>query len=226
MDKFKLAKDELKKTCIHKPRSGCEQVFCVLHESEYLGSHSGNSHACLACTLNDSLDNIYKFLLSNRYSKNLEYTFTIYILLMYLLVEKLQTIFKIVGITHDYVESSWPILIEIRKWANFVKHPKGFLFAHHPEFIFEDDLVPKEKRRWKKITYSNFIDPLYKREDEIKFKRTIHEFANKSQLLVVIPNPERMARDLNNVCRKFCLIIKENPYFREILSKHTVLENY
>ncbi|MEZ5022086.1 MAG: hypothetical protein R2728_02270 [Chitinophagales bacterium] len=58
MNKFDLAKNELEKICTHNPSQSCEQVFCVLHEPEYLGGHDDNTHACLACTLNDSVDKI------------------------------------------------------------------------------------------------------------------------------------------------------------------------
>ncbi len=123
MNKFDIAKTELEKICIHKPRSGCEQIFCILHEQEYLGIHK-ESHACVACNLNDSVERIYRFLKQNRSKEDIEYSFTAYILLLYLLVEKMHTIFNHVAITYQYVKKNWKILIEIRKWANFIKHPK------------------------------------------------------------------------------------------------------
>ncbi len=226
MDKFELASKEIEKICIYDPDNDCEQIFCLLHEPEYLGNHKENAHACLACNLNDSLEKIHRFLLQNKSSDDLEYSFTIYILLMYLLIEKLHTIFKYIGISYEYVEEKWKVLMEIRKWANFVKHPKGFLFAHHPEYYFEDDLIPSEYSEWKKINFESFVEPLYKREDEKKFKQTIHEFANKENLLVIIPCPERLAKELNFVCREFCQKIKDNKHFQEILKADSVLENY
>ena len=226
MNKFELAKKELEKICTHDPENSCEQVFCILHEPLYLGSHGENSHACLACTLNDSVDKIHKFLNENQSSDDLEYTFTLYILLLYLLVEKMHTIFKYVGISYEYVEANWHVLIEIRKWANFIKHPKGFLFVHHPEYHFEDETIPNSHSSWKKINYTNFVEPLYKREDEAKFRHTIKEFANKSDLLVIIPCPERIAKELSIVCKEFCSKIKDNKHFQEILKADSVLEDY
>lgn len=226
MDKFKLAKNELEKFCVYKPKSGCQQIFCILHEAAYLGSHDGTSHACLACNLNDSLEHVYKFLRSNRYLTKIEYTFSIYILLLYLLIEKLHTVFKVIEISFEFVEENWPILIEIRKWANFIKHPKGFLFAHHPVYIIEDEPIPDAQKEWKKITYSNFIVLFYDRERKEKFQQTMIEFANQSELIVLIPNPERMAKELNSACTEFCQMIKDNPQYRVILTEHSVLENY
>lgn len=226
MNKFDLAKKELEKICTHNPHKNCEQVFCILHDAEYLGGHDEKSHACLACTLNDSVDKIFRFLSENKSKGDLEYSFTLYILLLYLLVEKMHTIFNYVGISFGYVENKWKVLIEIRKWANFIKHPKGFLFAHHPEYHFEDEAIPHSHSSWKKIDYANFVEPLYKREDEAKFRHTIKEFANKRNLLVIIPCPERIAKELSIVCKEFCIKIKENKHFQEILKADSVLEDY
>lgn len=232
MNKFELARKEIEKICVLNLDENCEQVFCILHEPEYLGNHEENTHACLGCNLNNSLEKVYIFLTENNASEHTEYplyreySFTTYILLMYLLVEQLHTIFKYIGISYEYVESKWKVLIEIRKWANFVKHPKGFLFAHHPEYFFEDESIPPDYSNWKKINFENFVTPLYKREDEKKFKQTIHQFANKPNLLVIIPCPERLARELSVVCKEFCEKIKDNKHFQEILKADSVLENY
>ena len=140
--KFSKAQIELQKICSYEGIENCEYLFCILHEQDYLGNHKG-SHVCLGCSLNDSLVKIDRFLseakqLDDDDSENVEYLFTMYILLLYLTVEKLHTIFKFIGITLDYVKEHWKVLVEIRKWANFIKHPKGFLFTHHPDYIFED----------------------------------------------------------------------------------------
>lgn len=223
MNRFKLSKIELQKTCTVE--KNCQRVFCILHENEYLGTSHPKSHSCIACNLNESLENIYIFLVQNN-SNNLEYSFSVYILLSYLLVEKLTTIFKHIGITLEYVEKKWMVLIEIRKWANFVKHPKGFLFSHHPKYFFEDDSIPLKYQKWKKIDYTSCVEPLYKREDEKKYQETIKRFGNKKNLLVIIPNPQRISIELNNVCHEFCEKIKQNEHFKEILRHETVLDPY
>lgn len=145
MDKFKKAKEELNKITHDDPSVGCQQLFCKLHDEEYLGSpenQTTNSHNCIACNLQDGNLKIYKFLNelgAVQKSEEIEYASTIFYLLLYLQIEKFQTIFKFIGITFDYVEQNWEPLVQIRKWANFIKHPKGFLFTHHPTFIYEDD---------------------------------------------------------------------------------------
>lgn len=223
---FQTAKKEIEKICIDSPDRNCEQVFCKLHNTEYLGTDTSSSHACLACNLNDSLEKIHKFLASLKRDDDIEYSFTVFTLLTYLTVEKLTIIFKHIGITQEYVESNWKVLIEIRKWANFVKHPKGFLFSHHPEYAFENEKIESKYKAWKKLNYNNFIEPLYKKEDEGKYKETISQIGNKKDILVIIPNPERIIKDLSIVCNAFCEKVKNNEHFKEILKTQSVLEEY
>lgn len=223
---FKLAEQEIKKICTNSPKNNCEHVFCKLHEPEYLGSHEKNSHVCVACNLNDSIEKIYKFLKGLKNEDDIEYSFTIFILLCILSVEKLTIIFKHIGISQDYVEKNWTILVEIRKWANFIKHPKGFLFSHHPVYLYENEKIDKTYQNWKVINYDNFIEPLYKREDEGKYIQTISQIGNKKDILVIIPNPFRLVTEFNVVCNKICEKIKNNEHFKEILKHETVIDDY
>lgn len=201
------------------------QIFCVLHNSEYLGNNSdATDHSCIACNLNGAICNVTNFLKYNDHT-DIEYSSTGNILFNYLLVERLTLLFKIVGISYEWVEENWPILIEIRKWANFIKHPKGFLLTHHPEYSFEGETLPSDKK-YTIVTYKDVVEPLYKREDEAKYKQTFERFANKQNIIVIVPNPERWAKEVIVVCYAFIEKIKLNEHFKEILKKNTVIENY
>lgn len=224
--RFELAKEELKKVTTFSIKYNYSELFCILHEKDYLGTHGEKSHACLGCNLNKALGSIYRFLDQNRTKNDVEYTFTTYILLTFILIEKLTTIFRIIGITQEYVEKNWPVLHELRKWANFVKHPKGFLFSHHSEYIVENLQIPHEWRNHTRIDFHNFVEPLYKREDEGKFQESFQRFANKRDLLVIIPDPARLTAELIVVCSEFCQKIKNNEHFKNILMSNSVLENY
>ncbi len=226
--KFKFARNELQKICSYEASEECEYLFCILHEEDYLGDHKG-SHVCLGCTLNDSISKIDRFLseaqqLDENTPENLEYLFTVYILLMYLTVEKLHTIFKFIGITWDFVEENWKVLVEIRKWANFIKHPKGFLFTHHPDYIFEDSKDIDKSNKTVKYLDFDFVSKFYFREDEKKLKQTILEIGNKENIVVLLPCPERLTKEFVQVCREFCEKIKNNEHFKSILKNHVILE--
>jgi hypothetical protein len=229
--KFKEAHNNIKEICCYKGEADenkCEYIFCKLHEPEYLGNHEG-SHVCIGCMLDDSISKIDRFLsevhlIDEESNENIDYIFTNFILLTYLTVEKLHTIFKFIGITYEYVEVKWPVLIEIRKWANFVKHPKGFLFTHHPDYIFEYDQIDKNDKSKQFIDF-DIVSKFYFREDETKWKQTLNEIANKDNIIVILPNPERLMFEFVQVCRQFCDKIKINEHFKEILKTKVILVN-
>jgi len=227
MDKFKKAASIIEKISVHNTRKNCEELFCKLHDEDYLGfsvkPKKGINHNCLACQLNDGNQRIHKFLKQTDSSSDNEYNFTIYILLLYLQVEKLHTIFKIIGLTFEYVELNWKVLIEIRKWANFIKHPKGFLFTHHPSFLFEDAKYHEDDHT--KILDYKFVSKFYYRENEEILKQSIQELGNKSNILVILPSPDRLASEYVKVCTEFCDKIKDNPHFREILKTRSSLND-
>jgi len=227
---YKDASEELKKIAVHLPEKDCDQVFCKLHDFLTSDDDDKLGHNCIACNLNDSVEKIYIFCKNAKHQtgptdNNMEYNFTLYILLCYLLVEKLHTVFKLIGITWDYAEDNWSVLIEIRKWANFIKHPKGFLFSHHPEYVFQNSKQINQHNNYQIIDY-NFVTKFYTREDEGKYKQIIKEIGNKDNLLVILPGPKRISEELVIVCKKFVSAIELNPHFQDILKKHTTIEDY
>lgn len=231
MDKFQIAKNELYKISHNDDQQGCEELFCKLHNEDYLGSpqtENTNSHNCIACQLQVGNMRIFKFLNDTKTEEDIEYSFTMFILLLYLQVEKFQTIFKLIGITFEYVEQNWEQLIRIRKWANFVKHPKGFLFTHHPNFIFEDDPsynALKADSQNQLIDYE-IIKKFFTKETDEGFKNTIKEVGNKKNVVIVIPCPEKVIQEYSKISMEFCEKIGANPHFKEILKKHTTIEDY
>jgi len=224
---FKLALKNIEKIACYDPEKDCEQLFCILHESDYLGGHSKDGHVCLACNLNDSLEMVYIFLRDLKEEYDVNYKFTTFILLLYLVVEKLTIIFKAIGISQEYVEENWFVLVEIRKWANFIKHPKGFLFTHHPEYFFDSELAltaeQKQNSPNQYIEY-DYVKRFYSRENPQKAKQLLAEVANKDKIVVVFSCPDRLTEEFVKVCREFCEKIKENPHFKEILKKHSFTE--
>ncbi len=234
MDKFKLAKEELYKITHDDPLAGSEEIFCKLHGEDYLGifvNEATNSHNCIACNLHDGNLKIYRFLDelgTVKTSDQIEYASTIFFLLLYLQIEKLHTIFKFIGITFEYVEENWEPLVQIRKWANFIKHPKGFLFTHHPTFIYEDDkTIPGLKSiKINQLIRYDEIKKFYTRETDDSFKNTIKEIGNKKNIIVVLPCPLRIMKEYCKISIEFCDKIGVNPHFKEILKKHSTIEDY
>lgn len=227
--KFKEAHTAFRTICSYEIDQTVDDLFCILHDGEYLGDHQAN-HVCLACNLSESLAKIERFLsdssrLDESSSENIEYLFTVYILLLYLSTEKLHTIFKVIGITWDYVEENWNVLVEIRKWANFFKHPKGFLFTHHLQFVFETSARTDFQKNSFELGYE-FVQKFYFREDERKFRQTLTEIGNKDNITVILPCPERLALEFIEVCKQFSQKIKDNEHFQTILKSHALSNEF
>jgi len=209
-------------------RKECKYLFCELHKPKYLGQHKDTGHVCIGCGLDESIGFVERFLsesfdLTTKNDSNINYLFTNYILLLYLTVEKFQTIFKFIGITYEYVEEKWPVLIEIRKWANFIKHPKGFMFTHHPNFKFENERINR-KNKTRQFVDKEFVNKFYFREDELKLKQTMLEVANKDNITIILPDVERIAIEFTKVCHEFCEKIKLNEHFKEILKSKVYID--
>jgi hypothetical protein len=234
MTKYQQAKEILYKITHDDHMNDCEQLFCKLHDDNYLGlpeNNTTNSHNCIACNLQDGNLKIYKFLNelgTVESTDELEYASTIYYLLLYLQVEKFHTIFKFIGITFEYVEQNWETLIQIRKWANFIKHPKGFLFTHHPTFIYDDNstITSLKANKQNQIIDYEIIKKFYTRETDDAFKNTIKEVGNKKNIIVILPCPVRIMIEYSKINQEFCKKIGENPHFKEILKKHSTIEDY
>ncbi|HRH37084.1 MAG TPA: hypothetical protein PK760_01990 [Flavobacteriales bacterium] len=204
--------------------------FCRLGDEDHLGecfSHSekGTPHNALACQMDSGLRRVHRFITTTEHDDDVEYSLNMFILILYLEVEKLHTVFRVLGITHDWVQENWPILVEIRKWANFVKHPKGFLFTHHPNCIIEGQPSRGHTDRPFVLNY-DFVVRLYNHEDDQRWKQTIKELANKDDVVVVFPDPDRVAREYIAVCQSFCDKIKVNEHFKGILRRITTIEDY
>lgn len=78
---------------------------------------------------------------------NLDFYFFNYILLLYLFVERVDFVFSVLNLNGknklfaDFQDHNFKCLRKINKWANFVKHPKEFLFTHWPVYFIEGEDV-------------------------------------------------------------------------------------
>lgn len=96
-------------------------LMCKIHDA--FGSNKSKHHNCLGCNLDSSTHHIYMFLNQKDKHNDLELSATTYILLMYLAIERLNTIFEIIGLPDTYRQKHFHVFQKITKWANFIKHP-------------------------------------------------------------------------------------------------------
>jgi len=140
---------------IHK---NCKTIF----EKQLIEPEDGRSFACkMWDVMTDKKDNYENSLGENfdeliqtikddffenytpSQNTRLYFYFTTYILWLYLIVERIDFVFDVVNkdnkskLFADFKENNFKTSQLIKKWANFIKHPKEFIFSHWPQYIME-----------------------------------------------------------------------------------------
>jgi hypothetical protein len=201
-------------------------IMCKIHS--FFGTGESNKHNCIGCNLNDMTNNISKHLTSvgeSEYITNLQSPFMLYIMLLYLTGERIETIFKIIHLPEPYRLKHFGVLQKIKKWANFYKHPGPFVLCHHPSYVIESD------SKWKRSAHSEktvidtkFVQEYYSSEN--KNNELFKKLANKKGVIVEVPDIVKLTTDFVVCLEKFVLLIENNEVFREILNDKSTLQDY
>jgi hypothetical protein len=139
----------------------------------------------------------------------------------------MDTLLSIIDLNSAYRAEHFKVLSEIRRWANFIKHPKAFILTHHPVFTF--DKSPKNTELFKhckvKIDRS-FLDKYFTEEHEKKEKQLFEELENKDDVLVVLPNAIDLTQRFCTAIAEFIGIITENKVYRDVIRKRSTFFDY
>ena len=212
---------------MYTPEPGSsENLVCSLNDA--FQDYHTKGHNCLGCNLQDDVNLISHFLKSATIYDEIHQTFRVYVMTLYLLVEKYFEIKKIIGLPQEYKQSEMEVFNTIKLWANFFKHPKAFILVHHPEFYFDTKDLRKHinKENGHKIIDIDFLNKYYKGEDANKYKNLISELKNNPNVKVIIPRLDKLTEQFCNASKMFICIIKENKVYREMLNDISTLENY
>jgi len=165
-------------------------IACKIHDA--FGGLNGEHHNCLGCNFSDSTWLISNYLKKYEEMTDIQQDFTIYILLQYLIVERMDTVLEILQVPEKYREKHFKVFQQIRKWANFIKHPKSFILTHHPEFDFENSGYEYEKEFSVKIN-EQFVETYYKgqknpEDNKRTNKELYNKLKNKKDIIVMFPD--------------------------------------
>ena len=201
---------------------------CKMHDA--FGSIDGERHNCLGCNFADSTHLILNYLEKNEELTDVQQDFTVYILLLYLLVERIEMIFEIIQLPTSYQDKHFKVFQQIRKWANFIKHPKSFILTHHPEYDFEGSDVIHTKKFTEEINeqfvtryYKGYSDPT---EQKRKNKELYDRLRNKRDVLVYFPDIAKLTSKFCYSYNKFVQLILTNEVYREILEDESTIGSY
>lgn len=203
---------------------------CDIHDA--LTQNNREQADCLGENFNRLLQSISEEFLENyqpTLSTPLDYYFNNYILWLYLTVERVEFIFDLLtskdknpkedlsnNIFLEYYQDEFKIFILIKKWANFIKHPKKFLFCHYPNYVFNK---PFEEN-------TTIIDSEYIAKYFSDSKKSPVDLTNKKDVYVIIPNLTDLTEQFCETFLKFIALITENSIVANRLRKKTVIEDY
>lgn len=203
-------------------------VLCRIHDA--FGGNDGEHHNCLGCNFAESQELILKFLEKSKQYSEVKDAFTIYILTLYLLVERMDTVMEIVQVPTAYKEKHFKVFQQIRKWANFIKHPKAFVLTHHPCYDFEGSGIDWEQEFTITIN-DQFVTNYYKGEsDQIKQKSKNKELysmlSNKQNIKVLFPDMTQLVKKLCYSINSFKDLILKNQVYIDILNDEATIADY
>lgn len=156
--------------------------------------------------------------------------FTVYILLRYLLVERIEIVFDIIQLPDTYKTKHFKVFQQIRKWANFIKHPKSFILTHHPVYDFENSGTVHQQQYAETIKDS-LVEQYYKghtdQNDQKKQNKELYnKLRNKKDILVLFPDIAQLTNKLCYSYNKFVDLIINNDVYIEILNDETTISTY
>jgi hypothetical protein len=205
------------------------RLMCSIYD--VFAGPEGRNHNCLGCNFDEMADQVLKFLFicasDDRRLFSTQQSFSIYVLLLNSIWERIGDVFDIISVPKDYRVRYFRGFIKARRWANFFKHPKAFAWmVHHPQFTFEGS------------SHSQlFLDnPEYLRVDDGFVKKyytsdesrglTTQYASNKNKTLVILPDIEGLTTDICACLEKFVEIVTQNEVYREILDEESTIVNY
>ncbi|MFN0275792.1 MAG: hypothetical protein ACKVPJ_08615 [Chitinophagales bacterium] len=199
-----------------------ESIMCSIHDSFH--REDDKAHNCIGCNFADYTQLLHSALQSGPVSAPLE-AFSSVILYSNLLVERFEEIFKIVKLPDSYRLRHFQVFGRIRKWANFLKHPKAFMLVHHPDYYFEREITvePGDEKTHIFIDQA-FVDEYYSGDKENNKLYSL--LSNKKNVVVLLPTLDELMVDFCAAQKKYIEIISKNEVFRELLDEKSTMKNY
>jgi len=190
-------------------------IFKELHS---LMEDKKEDHNCIGCNLDEYTILTYSTLMLLGGYVTVQDQMRMLLITMYLLVERIDTVLGIINLHEDYRKKSFKTLNKIRKWANFIKHPKAFILAHHPFHSIEGfDLNPELRENANTVINTPFILKYYSNDE--KNKELFKTIENKEGILVIFPNPVNLVKKFCEELKLFNRLLKNNEIYREILKE-------
>ena len=186
-------------------------------------------HNCLGCQFVDLHRSIYdNFSILDTSNLTLEFYFKTYMFWLYQNVERIYELFDLLNpkdenkMIKTFFEKHFTKTKQIKRWTNFIKHPKAFQFTHHPNYLYETDSnnILNESI----VLNSDEIESYYSGS---KNNSQLYKKISKSQnVIVLIPDLISLTTDFCNEFRTFTAFICNNDIVADYLKNETTVEQY
>lgn len=193
-------------------------LLCTIHTNFKEG------HNCVACNLDESNRRIEDFLFGYKHFTDPFPVMTNFIIQMYLQAEQIFAYLKIIKLSNEDIKENFQPLITIKRWANFLKHPKFFLLVHHPYWDYERDIPSLYKEGAEKIIDTEFVNAYY--AGDKKNEELYALLAKKKEVMVLFPNPITLIDEFCKAQNKFVKLIEENAGYRDLLDNEATIRDY
>lgn len=183
------------------------------------------AHNCIGCNFEEGARTIHYFLKTNKECLSVQYYLNLYSLLFYTHSERLAVIYKEIGFTQkNKTEFDWaafPNLKMIKYWANFFKHPKAYMFLHHPDFYIDSD---PEKPNFiiTQVIDNNFVKEFYRAGADNNALRKLLE--NKENVKIFFPDLIETTKKLCKEFESIISVINSDKNFIDQLNHYTTIE--
>ena len=206
-------------------------IPCLIHKvftpKSKKDEHCLSHHNCIGCNLADQVLLIENFLRAHETQYRIQFSFTTYIILCYLLVERMDTILNIIQIHDEIRAEDFKILNLIRKWANFIKHPKAFVLTHHAAFTHPGSPAFEALRDAALLKIDrDFVFRWWTEADEKKDKELFSELENRDSVLVIFPDLKETTTALCSAMNKFNALFEKNDAFVRLLKNRSTFLHY
>jgi hypothetical protein len=147
-----------------------------------------------------------------------------YLLSLYLFVERAYMLFGIICLPEPYRHRHFAVFQEVKRWANFLKHPNYFILVHHPEF--QAGGAPDKAVAWEQVVDTQFVVENYGHDAQSKGSKLKTAFVKKTKVLVLFPDVVPLTERFCAGVKDFVSLIEDNAVFREMLDDIATYENY
>ena len=201
-----------------------DPLVCKIHDA-FVGKNGDDLHNCIACTLADFSNLLWISVGENSYVMDQYHGFTKFVMPAYLMVERIEQIMAMIPLSDGYRKRYYPTFMKVRRWANFIKHPKGFMLVHHPNYYFDDQaMLTEEKSKKEVLIKDDFIDTYY--TGPAKNAELYSLLTNNDKVYVLLPGLEEFATKFTDEIRRFTKLVTDNPFVREVLEDKSTLRQY